>query len=101
METHKFNGVTINVKRKDGAAECTCPEVVEVVEDYKGSAEQKWLLLKKSNGAALVTAAMMLSEKVDSWCHGSRPGRNIAALELEGCPEISLRAKIDRAREGV
>ena len=41
--------------------------VLEVVEDYEGSSGQKQLLLKKSNGAALVTEAMVPSGKVDRW----------------------------------
>ena len=40
---------------------------IEVVEDYEGSSGQKQLLLKKSNGAALVTEAMVPSGKVDRW----------------------------------
>ena len=66
MKTHEFDGVTICVTRKDAATVCRYADVVEVVEDYEGSAEQKWLLLKKTNGV-VVTEAMVLSKKVDGW----------------------------------
>ena len=66
MTTHEFEGVTICVRRKDAATVHRYADVVEVVEDYEGSAERKWLLLKKRN-VAVVTAAMMSSRAVDRW----------------------------------
>ena len=66
MKTHKFAGVTICVRRKGGTTR-RYADICEVIEDHKGSDGQKWLLLKKSNGVAVVTEAMVLSENVDEW----------------------------------
>ena len=66
MKTYKFDGVTICVRRKGGTTR-RYDDMLEVVEDYEGSSGRKLLLLKKSNGATLVTAGMETSEKVDEW----------------------------------
>ena len=65
MKTHEFDGVTICVRRKDLATVCRYTNVVEVVEDFEGTAG-KWLLLKRRE-IAVVTEAMVSSEKVDEW----------------------------------
>lgn len=66
MKTHEFDGATICVRRKDSATVFRYIDIVEVVEDNKGSEGQKWLLLKGKD-IAVVTKAMVLSENVDKW----------------------------------